>query len=186
MPKHLNGTELNNRFLQYDGTSVIEAELAKDLLLRCVPVQKIAVPEFTSEIIQFNEQVHSSEQIKLRSTEQIQHDFSWNIPQKYLSIDIEEHVIDLFLKKLPDLNYSTEQTEIAINRIDLELTEFRSKNLFNVLRCIIYVLDTFKQNDVLYGIGRGSSCASFILFLLGLHVIDVIKFNVNFSEFMHN
>ena len=87
---------------------------------------------------------------------------------------------------MPGLAYGDSQTEVAINRVAQELAEFERRGLFDLLRVMIYVLDRFRETNQVYGVGRGSSCASFILFLLGLHVVDPVKFEVPLEEFMHD
>ena len=94
--------------------------------------------------------------------------------------------MNAFGNKLPMLNYTPTQIELAVNRVARELAEFERRGLFDLLRVIIYVMDRFSETNQVYGVGRGSSCASFILFLLGLHAVDPILFDVDLEEFMHD
>ena len=41
-----------------------------------------------------------------------------------------------------------------------------------------------KQNNLIWGVGRGSSVASYVLYLLGVHRIDSLHYNLDIAEFL--
>jgi len=47
-----------------------------------------------------------------------------------------------------------------------------------------YFVDTMQANNVVWGVGRGSSVASYVLYLIGVHKIDSIKYNLDWQEFL--
>jgi DNA polymerase III alpha subunit len=94
----------------------------------------------------------------------------WMIPEEYKNMDIEEFLVN----QCPEENYQ---------RLVEELTLYRQKNLIPVLKAIKYVVDTLRKNEVIWGVGRGSSVASYVLFLLGVHKIDSIKYKLPIEEF---
>jgi DNA polymerase III alpha subunit len=47
-----------------------------------------------------------------------------------------------------------------------------------------YLVDTLRKNNVVWGVGRGSSVASYILYLIGVHKVDSIKYNLDINEFL--
>jgi len=47
-----------------------------------------------------------------------------------------------------------------------------------------YLVDTLRKNNVIWGVGRGSSVASYVLFLLGVHKIDSLYYNLDIEEFL--
>jgi len=49
---------------------------------------------------------------------------------------------------------------------------------------LIYVLDVMREKKVIWGVGRGSSCSSYLLYLLGLHEVDPVKYDVEFTDFI--
>jgi len=49
---------------------------------------------------------------------------------------------------------------------------------------MIYFVDTLRKHNILWGVGRGSSVSSYILYLIGIHRIDSIKYNLNIGEFL--
>jgi DNA polymerase III alpha subunit len=41
-----------------------------------------------------------------------------------------------------------------------------------------------RENDIVWGVGRGSSVASYTLYLIGVHKIDSIKYELDINEFL--
>ena len=66
----------------------------------------------------------------------------------------------------------------------MELAEFEARNLFPILQLLIYIIDTMRKNNLVWGVGRGSSVASYILYLLGVHKVNSVKYNLNIKEFL--
>jgi len=98
---------------------------------------------------------------------------TWNIPDEYCSIDIRQHISNTH-------TLSRDQW----SRVDMELEEFRQRNLIDLLRFFVYFIDTVRNNNVIYGVGRGSSIASYVLYLLKVHRIDSFKYNLDIKEFL--
>lgn len=95
----------------------------------------------------------------------------WFIPEEYKNMDIEGFLVDV----CPKEHYQ---------RLIDELREFRERNMLPLLRALKYIVDTMRQNNIVWGVGRGSSVASYVLFLLGVHKIDSIKYNLDWQEFL--
>jgi len=47
-----------------------------------------------------------------------------------------------------------------------------------------YMIETCKQHDIVTGVGRGSSVSSLVLYLLDVHCVDPVKYNLNYKEFL--
>ncbi len=101
----------------------------------------------------------------------------FNIPQHYKDIDVREYV-----KRL--IPASGQDVKIITARVDMELAEFEARNLFPILQLLIYIIDTMRKNNLVWGVGRGSSVASYILYLLGVHKVNSVKYNLNIKEFL--
>jgi len=101
----------------------------------------------------------------------------WNMPEHYKQLDIESFLAH----KLQSLNLSE---DCYIEILSNELDEFRTRNMINLLKFLIYLIDVCKKNDIVTGVGRGSSVASLVLYLIGIHHIDPIKYNLNYKEFL--
>jgi len=101
------------------------------------------------------------------------------IPKHYLDIDVEEYINTLVSNRV-------DRTDNAATsrRVDMELAEYKARNLYPVLRVLIYIIDTMRKNNIVWGIGRGSSIASYVLYLLSVHKVDSIKYNLDIKEFL--
>lgn len=97
---------------------------------------------------------------------------NWYMPIEYKELDIADYIINLCTN------------DIELNRVGEELLLYQERNLFDLLRFLKYMVDTFKNNDVVYGIGRGSSVASYVLYLLGVHRINSIAYDIDIREFL--
>lgn len=97
----------------------------------------------------------------------------WNMPKEYKTLDIENWV----LEQCPpwDPNFT---------RVEEELTAFRARGMVDLLRWLKYFVDTMQANNIIWGVGRGSSVASYVLYLIGVHKIDSIKYNLDWQEFL--
>jgi DNA polymerase III alpha subunit len=95
----------------------------------------------------------------------------WFMPTEYRNMDIEGFLVN----QCPKQNYP---------RLIEELQEFRSRNMIDILRVLKYVVDTLRDKSVLWGVGRGSSVASYVLYLIGVHKVDSIKYALDIKEFL--
>lgn len=96
----------------------------------------------------------------------------WNMPEHYQTLDLDRHFANLV------------STAEQIERVALELALFRENGLEPMLRFMIYMVDTMREKQILWGVGRGSSVSSYLLFLIGLHSVDAIKYNLDIKEFI--
>jgi DNA polymerase III alpha subunit len=65
----------------------------------------------------------------------------------------------------------------------MELNLYRHQGMIPVLNAMKYIVDTLRTNNIVWGVGRGSSVASYVLYLIGVHKIDSIKYNIPIEEF---
>lgn len=96
------------------------------------------------------------------------------IPERYKTLDVEGYI-----SSIPHADGPAGQA-----RVELELELFRTRNLFPVLQTLIYIVDTMRKNDIVWGVGRGSSVASYCLYLMGIHRINSLKYNLDIHEFL--
>lgn len=97
---------------------------------------------------------------------------NWYMPQEYKDLDIAEYILSLC------------KTQEELQRVGEELLLYQERNLFNLLRYLKYFVDTMRKNNVLWGVGRGSSVASYILYLLGVHRINSMYYDLDIREFL--
>jgi DNA polymerase-3 subunit alpha len=97
---------------------------------------------------------------------------NWHMPQSYKDLDIAQYILELC------------NNEAELQRCGEELLLYQERNLFNLLRYLKYLVDIMTENKVIWGVGRGSSVASFILYKMGVHRIDSIFYKLNIDEFL--
>lgn len=175
-------SELQNRTLWFDGTCEVSPSTVKHLFLSGVTPDKIVVPNPDEEIQQFN-RLSDVEIVSTKDRNSI-FDLTWNLPADYLSIDIDQYLADKLHHFLQSSN-ANKQKDYE-DRLKEEILEIKKSGMSDLLKTLIYVIDTFKQKDVVWGVGRGSSCASFALFLIGVHRVDPVKYGIPLTEFFHD
>jgi len=79
--------------------------------------------------------------------------------------------------------YSECDTDEQRDRVTLELELFVKNDMYEVLPVMKYIVDTLRANNVVWGVGRGSSVASYVLHIIGVHKIDSIKYSIPIEEF---
>ncbi len=97
---------------------------------------------------------------------------SWYMPQEYFELDLEM----FFAEKI--------KTVEEAHRVAEELSLFKERGLEPMLRFMIYLVHIMKENKIIWGVGRGSSVSSFLLYLVGLHQINPIKYDLDIKEFI--
>lgn len=97
----------------------------------------------------------------------------WFMPNSYKNIDIEKYIHSL----CPD-------TDIAKQRVKEELAKFKELGHMNLLKFLYFLVNFMRENKMVWGVGRGSSVASYVLYLLGVHKIDSIQYRLDWQEFI--
>ena len=108
----------------------------------------------------------SAEQFVKRCTD------NWYLPDKYIQLDIEHYLLDKC------------NTQEEVDRVATELHLYKERNMYPVLRWLVYFIDTMRNNKIVWGVGRGSSVASYVLYLIGVHRINSLRFNLDIAEFL--
>lgn len=174
-------TEFENYSIKYDGIYQVPAESIPEFLMYGIPVSRLSVYEKTKDIDTFNKL--SDEQIKCASTDPPKINLNWKIPEPFSSLDLHTFLIEKFLDKQAEFENNL---EAAALRLQKEIEEIEKRNLTNLFRTIIYVVDTFVKKDIPWGVGRGSSCACFILYLIGLNLVNPLEYDIPLEEFFHD
>jgi DNA polymerase III alpha subunit len=146
--------------------------MVPDLFLLGVPLKKVVVTEHNEDTRLFNQL--NDEPLADHKEENDLPDMSWNIPPQYRNIDLRKHVMALAITP----EYKT--------RVDAELKEIEKRGMEMLVKTLIYVIDELKSSGTVWGVGRGSSCASLVLYLIGLHKVDPVRFNIPMTEFFHD
>jgi DNA polymerase III alpha subunit len=97
---------------------------------------------------------------------------NWFMDEAYKDLDIETWI--------------TEQcnTNTKMQRVQDELILYHRHNMIDMLRYCKYLVDTMRYHNIAWGVGRGSSVASYVLYLIGIHKVDSLKFSLDIKEFL--
>jgi len=146
---------------------------AVELLLQAKPIEHYAF-EDTLDIRKFNTYVDTFVEDYVYGdlhTEEVYSPDEWIIPTKYLDMDIEEYLL------------SRCDSEEETDRVCLELTMFKIHDLYPLLRLCIYIADLAYEKDIIIGVGRGSSVCSYVLYLIGIHKVNPLKYDLPLTDF---
>lgn len=170
-------TELNDRTLWFDGTNQVDPEKVPDLFLMGVPVEKIVVNELNSDIELFNSLTDNPIVTKKEANEPF--DFTWQIPEEYKQINLDQFL----LNELEHRGLGSDQYEVRVHN---EMAHIRAYKLEPLILTLLYVVTTLKHRGKVWGVGRGSSCASLVLHLIGVHEVDPVRYGIPLTEFFHD
>jgi len=164
---------------QYGQIVLEEEDFFKIIYRQTIDLEKILVEKSVAE--QFNSAAKSNyEDFSLKTFEELDLDISefdkinqnnWFMPKEYKTLDIEGYLVNV----CPKENYQ---------RLIDELKLFRQYNMMDLLKFLKYLIDTMKKHNIMWGLGRGSSVASYVLFLLEVHKVNPIEYKLDFREFL--
>jgi len=88
--------------------------------------------------------------VEQMSTEEFDHrnQNTWFMPDSYRDLDIAELVLNLC------------KNSSELQRCGHELMLYQERGLFDLLRYLKYLVDVMTENQLIWGVGRGSSVAS--------------------------
>lgn len=96
----------------------------------------------------------------------------WHMPEEYHKFDIAKYVLDQC------------KDEAELQRAGEELLKFQERGMFTLLQYLKYLVDVMRKNNIVWGVGRGSSVASFVLYLIGVHRINSLYYDLSIDEFL--
>jgi DNA polymerase III alpha subunit len=96
----------------------------------------------------------------------------WTMPDEYKNLDIAQWVLDQC------------KSQEELQRVGKELLLYQERKLFPLLQQLKYIIDIWRSNNIIWGVGRGSSVASYVLFLIGVHKINSIYYDLEIEEFL--
>jgi DNA polymerase-3 subunit alpha len=97
---------------------------------------------------------------------------NWFMPKEYIDFDIAKWVLEQC------------EGDAELQRAGKELMAFQERNLLPLLNFMYYLVQTMRKNNIVWGVGRGSSVSSFVLYKIGINRINPIYYSLDFSEFL--
>lgn len=96
----------------------------------------------------------------------------WHMPKEYNELDIAQWILNQC------------KTEEELQRVGQELLLYQERDLFKLLQFMKYLVDTLRKHNIVWGVGRGSSVASYVLYLIGVHKINSLYYDLDITEFL--
>jgi len=171
--------QLNDRLLWADGDSSFPTSAILPVIQTGMKTDGMFVEELTNDIKQFNSLVDPKSQITIK-TDVADPDFNWNIPDEAKKLDLAAYLVEMLDKEDSNMFDSDER----ITRVVKEFSLYKKHGLLDVLRVIIYVINTLSDEGVVWGVGRGSSVSSYVLYLIGVHDVDSVKYGLDVEDFL--
>ncbi len=173
------GSHLGNRILWFDGSMTIEPE---NLFEYITTGADLHVTTLTDDVKSYNRLADKPIDVKSKLDISGICPEDWNIPEQFKegSLDLDEY----FEKQLSE--WSGKERDRRAERVRVELEAFRQADMEIILRLMIHIVAVLEETDTVWGVGRGSSVSCFLLYLIGVHDIDSVQFELSFSDFMKN
>jgi len=93
------------------------------------------------------------------------------MPDEYKNLDIEDYIKSLC------------KSDVELDRVNEELILFGEADALDFLKYMKYLVDTMNSMRLVWGVGRGSSVSVYLFYLLGIHKVDCIKYDIDYSDF---
>lgn len=170
--------KLSGRFVDSAGRTVMTVDGISNLLSQGVDVSGMIAEdcEETRKYNQFSDNALILYTDEMQAQSGSEYDelatANWYTPKKFTDIDIKQWLFERC------------STDIEQHRVLQELNMYDERNLYPLLHHLIFLVDHFRKNNVVWGVGRGSSVASYVLYLIGIHKVNSIKYNLEIDEFL--
>lgn len=160
-----------NRLITRSGKSVVSSET---LALR------IALGYDTSHLV--TPESEDTEKFEYKTGKSIkfmeEHD---NPPEPKEQTEGYQEKVDYILEAVRESDrFSGDEKEL--NRLDEEMEYFFKTGNIHFVYDVLKLIERFKKEDTLWGVGRGSSCASFLMYVLGINDVNPLIYNISFTE----
>ena len=96
----------------------------------------------------------------------------WIFPLEYQQIDVLAFLLDKC------------KTRQEIDRVNEEYLLYLERDLVMLLRLFIFLVDYMRKNKYIWGVGRGSSVSSYILYLIGIHRVNSLKYGFDIKDYL--
>lgn len=131
---------------------------------------KTATKDLYSELAQVQQYVESGLTVEEFDKQKQQ---NWYMPKEYKDFDIAKWLLDQC------------SNDEELQRAGKELLVFQERGLMMLLNYMKYLVDTMRSNNIVWGVGRGSSVGSFVLYKIGINRINPIYYRLDFEDFLN-
>ena len=95
----------------------------------------------------------------------------WFTPSNYQKINLREYV----------LSRCKNQQQISRAQDELQIIEHLEAE--HIFLHLIYLVDTWRSQNRVWGVGRGSSVSCFVLYVIGVNKINPLDYDLPMTEF---
>lgn len=162
------------------GRTIVDYETVQELLYAGTPLDDILV-DSDPKIDAFNALLHQRGKDRYALKQAATPDHS---PEEEHRRRAEEWTLSLPGVDIREFVLSLCESDEQRARVHEEMDLYEAKGLLPILQTMILLVDHFRQNKIVWGVGRGSSVASYVLFLLGVHRIDSMKYGLSIKDFL--
>lgn len=164
------------------GQALLSSDHLRELLLQGKNIGHLIVErdrdvelyeQFQSELLKQKtifmdppEELEEVDDFHLRSAE------TWVFPEIYQTLDVRRHLLD---------KCTTQEQK---DRVNEEYELYEQRDLIMLLRLFIYLVSYMRENKMVWGVGRGSSVSSYILYLIGVHRVDSLKYGFDIKDYL--
>lgn len=169
---------LNNRLILDDGTVLCKDSAIVDMLYADKSIESVvALPSDDIEMYNTSDGYLDTNYGRIEISDQAMYSETtwfnyWLTPDTYSTIDVESFIIDKC------------KTDVERYRAAEELIKYKERGLYPVLKHLIFLVDHWRSANIVWGVGRGSSVSSFVLYLIGINRINPLDFDLEIDEFL--
>jgi len=165
------------------GRTIVQPEAVTDLVLKGIDVSTLLV-ESGAMVDEYNRWCTEFDKLEylietpgpMERTPEEEHAHRaalWFISDELQQIDVRRFLLEEMCKD-----------DVCRDRVNLEMDLFEERGLVPLLQLMMFLVDHFRANKIVWGVGRGSSVASYVLFLIGVHKIDPIRYGLDVHDFL--
>lgn len=96
----------------------------------------------------------------------------WMTPDGFDGIDVREFCLSMC------------NDDRQRSRVKMEMDLYEQRGMIPVLQHLIFMVSDLRSRGILWGVGRGSSVSSYVLYLIGINRINPLKFDLDIREFL--
>lgn len=177
-------TQLKGRILYGDGDSIVELPFLYNHLLSGGKVSEVFVSKEDfeeNEVQTYNKKFMQDQVLVKNGFREVSHE--WIIPKRFKELNLSDYLFRQLKREVNENEFTDDEITERFYRTKMELRIWKKRNMLDLLRTLIYIVNTFEEHNITWGAGRGSSCASYVLYLIGLHQVDSVFYDLDIGEF---
>ena len=171
-------TPIADRTLWFDGDSTFSSKTLHAAVQR---FDVSYVDEITADVVEYNKHVPKSKALSIKTTCR-PFNFDWDIPRDAKNLDVVQYIFD---KHYATFTGDPAELDDRERRLSEELIKYQKYGFFDVLRTIIFIINKLTTRNVVWGVGRGSSVSSYVLYVIGVHDVDSFAYDLDIDDFLH-